>query len=442
MKIAYFSPLNPLKTGISDYSEEILLKLKERVGQIDLFTDNYIPSNTEINSNFNIYQITSFEQMYSEYDEIIYHIGNNAKYHEQIYLTALKYPGIIVLHDFAIHHLIAQLTVGRNNWEDYIEEMKYNYGEDGVEMAIESQNGHRQAIWETDMTLQYPINKRIIDKSKGVIVHSKFAKQQIIENIKPDCVVQYAPLFAENIEKIGNQEMIQLRKRYGIDEQALVFSSFGFISRAKRIDVVIDIIEELKNTYSNFIYLLVGEEEKDVYEMSKYIKSKNVDKYVKYIGYVNLEEFKDYVKLSDICINLRYPTQGETSASLLRIIGYGKPVIVTDIGSFSELSNDCCFKVNMASEKTDIKKYLKKFLDNPYLAKEIGQRASNYVQENYNVNQTLDAYVNILKWNFDFTELRYYEELFNSVTEDLISLGISSSDDMVDEISNLVGEII
>ena len=39
----------------------------------------------------------------------------------------------------------------------------------------------------------------------------------------------------------------------------------------------------------------------------------------------------------DVCVNLRSPTMGETSGSVIRQLSLGKPVIVSDVGWFAEL---------------------------------------------------------------------------------------------------------
>jgi len=92
LRIAYFSPLNPIKSGISDYSEE-LLEYLSGYGVIDLFVDDYKPSASWLYDSF---KIESYRTIYknngtNDYDINIYHMGNNEK-HSYIYSTLLQYP--------------------------------------------------------------------------------------------------------------------------------------------------------------------------------------------------------------------------------------------------------------------------------------------------------------------------------------------------------------
>ncbi|MCZ8512556.1 glycosyltransferase family 4 protein [Paenibacillus filicis] len=446
MKVAIFTPLSPQKTGISDYNQELIPVLSNHL-DIDIFVDNFQPTDSNINSNYKIHSIDSFNQeIYQSYDEVIYHIGNNSKYHENIYLTALKYPGVVVLHDYALHHLIAQLTVGRNNWDKYVNEMEYNYGPEGVHFARESQMGKRKVMWETEHTLQYPANKRIIDSSKGIIVHSQYAYNEILR-IKNDAYVQVAPLFTEDIELITESEKKSLREKYSIPQDVLIFASFGFVSRAKRIHLVLDAISELMNKYKNFLYLIVGEDEKNVYEVSKMIREQKLESHVKYIGFVTLDEFKDYIKLSDVCINLRYPTQGETSASLLRILGFGKPVIVSNVGTFIELPDECSIKISVGDEnieRKEISNSIEKLLTDENLLNKMGDYGYRLVKEEHNIQVTADRYLDVLGNLFNSNvykdKARYFYTYIDSFADKYSSL-LEEDEILINRYSNIFDEL-
>jgi len=59
MKIAYFTPVSPQRTGIADYSERETLPYLSRYADIDVFIDERIkPTNQDLISNFNIHPYT------------------------------------------------------------------------------------------------------------------------------------------------------------------------------------------------------------------------------------------------------------------------------------------------------------------------------------------------------------------------------------------------
>ena len=66
-----------------------------------------------------------------------------------------------------------------------------------------------------------------------------------------------------------------------------------------------------------------------------------------------MKDLLPYVQISDIVVQLRYPTAGETSAITLKIMGFGKPVIVSNVGSFSELPEDAVIKIDVNSNEEE-----------------------------------------------------------------------------------------
>ncbi len=113
MKIAYFSPLSPQKSGIADYSEKELLPFLSKYMEIDLYIDEgIVPDNPDIIKNFKIFHYKEIDKRVEDYNAIIYHIGNNPL-HAYIYETLLKYSGIVVFQDVFLHGLIASMTLSK-----------------------------------------------------------------------------------------------------------------------------------------------------------------------------------------------------------------------------------------------------------------------------------------------------------------------------------------
>jgi len=97
MKIAYFSPLSPIKSGISMYSENNLIPYLKKYADVDVFVEeNIVPTNSFIKKNVPVFSYKEFNE--KNYDVILYHIGNSP-HHEYIYKISLQYPGVVVLHD-------------------------------------------------------------------------------------------------------------------------------------------------------------------------------------------------------------------------------------------------------------------------------------------------------------------------------------------------------
>lgn len=92
-----------------------------------------------------------------------------------------------------------------------------------------------------------------------------------------------------------------------------------------------------------------------------------------------------YLAACDIILNLRFPTVGESSGTLLRSLGLGKAVLVSEIGSFAEFPEDVCLKVPVDAREEDlIFEYLNLLVSRPEVSHALGERARDYVAQECN----------------------------------------------------------
>lgn len=342
MKIAYFSPLSPDASGIADFAEELLPELAKHV-EIDLFCKNP-PKNQKIAGNFKVYSLKDIEnrELRESYDHLVYQSGNNVRFHGELLEKFKKYPGILEIHDFAMHHYLAESTFVKGDYQGYVEVMAYCHSKRGEMTARKYLAGEARAPWEND-ALRYNVNKYLVDKATAVITHSDMAKQ-MIKGVSPDKAVINIPLHTADIVDNPKEYQRECRRLLKIDEQLLVLGSFGYATRAKRI---MEILEALAMYQEQggfpFHYYIVGQVE-DL-DIGKRTRQLGIQNQVTVTGFTDLERFKQYMGACDICFNLRYPTMGESSASLHRILGMGKPAIVSQIGSFEEYPDEIVRKI-------------------------------------------------------------------------------------------------
>ena len=420
MNIAYCSPFNPIKSGISDFSEELIMELKQYV-KIDLFY-NKQPSKKEIQDNFNSYNIKELnkEVVRNKYDVIVYHMGNNIDYHKCIAEAFMNYPGILELHDFSLHNYLAGDTYIHNDIDGYINCIRYCHGERGVKIAQNFLNGNARAPWETH-ALELTVNKHYIDKAKGIIVHSDMAKQ-MVKGIRPGVPVINIPLHTPDIIEDHELTKINAKKLLNISPETLVLGSFGYATSAKRILETLDALAlYAKNKTKNFHYFIVGKVEG--IDVNSKISKLGMEKNVTVTGFTKLDEFKNYMRACDICLNLRYPTHGESSASLHRMFGMGKPVIVTDIGTFQDYPDDIAIKVRYDdNEVKDIYDAICELTKNKKILKEIGEKAVLYAKQNCDIKKNALRYIEFFK---QIQQNQFEEEEIDNLIDKLFELGLT-----------------
>lgn len=408
MNIAFFSPFNPIKSGISDFSEELVLELKKYI-DIDIFTDGYKPTNRQIITNFTVYDIKDIynEKIRNKYDHLIYHVGNNSKAHSNIVKTLCDFPGICELHDISLHHFVAEETYAKNKFDEYIEIMKYCHGHKGETRAREFLEGRAVAPWDKE-SMTYTVSKHIIDKSKAVIVHSDMAKQ-MVRGVNSRIPVITIPHHTMDIIDDHKTNKRKCREKLNLDQNKVIFASFGFASKNKRILQILDALALYKKKFSdNFLYIIVGRIQEDCIKSK--IKEVGLAKNVIITGFTELEVFKCYMGACDIALNLRYPTQGESSGSLHRLLGMGKPVLVTDIGSFHEYPDDVVIKIPYDdNEINEIYNTLCCMIKNKSSFREREQKAINFAKNNCDISCNAQKYINFFRQiknnSFSFDEI-------------------------------------
>lgn len=386
MRIAYFSPLNPIKSGVSDYSEE-LLEYLAGFGRIELFIDDYRPSSSWLYDYFKIHNYRRIFENHgkNDHDINIYHMGNN-DHHSYVYSVCLEYPGVVVLHEPILHHFVFSQTVGNNRLREYLRELDYCYkGERSniVKTTLE--------VRDEDSWYDYPLVDRIVDSSMGIIVHSEFARRKVLE-VNPLARVRRIPLHYAPPPSTQMRSPELVREILGFREDEFLVGSLGYMTSSKRIDSLLRVIADIRRQGYRIKLLLVGKMLPGC-EATRWIEDLGLDEDVLVTGFVDTRTFREYLNVPDIFVALRHPSAGETSSSVIKMMGAGKPVMVSDHHAFSEFPDDCCIKVSTgADEEEELKQKLLFYLENPDERRELGARSRQYILTHHDIQNSAREY--------------------------------------------------
>jgi glycosyltransferase involved in cell wall biosynthesis len=294
------TPLPPAKTGVAHYASMLIPALAKRVDLV--LNDLSVPDR-------------------------IYHLGNNP-HHEWIYAEAMKVPGVIVLHDLVLHHLIVEMTLARGDVDGYVAALEANHGAAGAAWA----RGRAAGLHSEMGNFLFPASIDVAQRSRAVIVHNRYAAERLrsFGVTTPIHVVAhpYEPAAPAPPRAPGEERVIGL---------------FGFLTSAKRADVVLEAFARARRR--RVLRLLVVGEPAPNIDVAAMARDG-----VTFTGFVADEEFPKYFAAVDCLVNLRYPSAGETSGTLIRAMAAGKPVAVSDYAQFAELPDDCVVKIPFDKE--------------------------------------------------------------------------------------------
>ncbi|MGL5434327.1 MAG: glycosyltransferase [Lachnospiraceae bacterium] len=416
MKIAYFTPLNPMHSGVSDWAEELLPYMKGNM-EIDIYVDQIKPENEMITKMFSVFDISEYEgrKKRVSYDLAIFQAGNSF-YHNGIMDAFMKYGGVLEIHDISMHNYLATRTIVNGDWETYEKVMKTCHGIKGEKKAKDYRNHLCLPPWEEE-PLIYTVTKIYIDRAEAVIVHSDFARQ-IVKGVAPKKNVYLVPLHTGDVESDPQGFKQKCRRQLDIEDGLLVFGSFGMATPHKRIVTALRALSRFKIISSRkFHYYIVGQNK--IGKLEETIDELGLHDEVTITGRIELDQFKHYMGACDIAFNLRYPTQGESSASLQRLLGYGKAIIVTDIDSFKEYPDDFMFKVRYdRNEENDLLESICKIVCVDGEMERMAQQAVAFVVGNFALKEIANRYKTVLNGILDQqTETDYIEELADYMDE-------------------------
>ncbi len=350
MRLAFFSPLPPSKSGIADYAAALLPPL-ERRAEVDVFTE----------------RPREFDP--ARFDAALYQIGNNP-HHAFVYEMALEHPGVAVLHEANLHHLIADLTIRRNDWDAYLREAEYDGGPAALDRA------RRARALEVGPDYEgLPMLRRLLESSRALVVHSRAVETRV-----------RAAGFGGPVARIphgawiANADRMAYRRRLGLDESTPLVGIFGFLKPYKRIAESLRAFRRLLRVEPRAKMLLAGEIHPDL-PLASLVDRLGLAAAVRAPGFIPPEDFTGYLAACDVVLNLRFPTVGESSGTLLRAMGLGRAVVVSDVGAFSEYPEEVCLKAPVdASEEDVLFEYLNLLVARPEVTRAMGDRARRWVE--------------------------------------------------------------
>jgi len=382
-QIAYFSPLPPTRSGIADYSAELLPYLAE-AARITLFVEDPAQVAENLRAAFETRPIADFARVYWQYDVALYQMGDSLC-HEAMYPVLLRFPGVTVLHDHGLHHFVATRTIPRGDFASYVRELGYALGIAGVDLAYRIQRGKAEHPFYTA-----PLNERVLDRSLGVIVHSRYAADQI-RAVRPHLPVAVVPApISACIESLRS------RQELACPEDALLFVSAGQVISNKQLTLALEAFARLRADYPQARYVVVGDELKHDLDLPAWLAQRGLGDGVTMTGYLaDKRDFISWIAAADVVVNLRYPTVGETSATALRGLAAGRPVIVSDHGWYAELPDDVCVKVT-PNDGEAIYQAMRRLAGDATLRQAIGRRAAAYAQREHSLAAAARRYVDFI----------------------------------------------
>jgi len=327
LRVAWFSPMPPSPSGIAAYSAEVLPLLRAAGFTIDVFTDlQGDPPDGHIAARDFVWM-----QRRRPYDLTVYQLGN-ARCHDYMWGYLFRYPGLVVLHDAQIHQARAQSLLQR--WkprrDDYLAEFRANHPDAPADLGLLFEAGLGGSLYG-----HWPLVRLVLQGARLAAVHSPALARRLHETWGVD--VSTLPMgVPEPLEPAPALSTAAIRARHGVPDDAVVVGAVGGVTPEKRLPELLAAMAALGERQPALHLLVVGAASAH-YDIVADASARGLAHRVHVTGFVDDAELGAYLAAIDICACMRWPSNGETSASWWRAMAAGRATIVTDLVHQPEL---------------------------------------------------------------------------------------------------------
>jgi glycosyltransferase involved in cell wall biosynthesis len=361
MKAGFFSPMPPAVTGVADYSAALIAEMR-KLGDV---VEN------------------------AAGDVNLYHIGNN-HLHREIHARALAEPGVVVLHDAVLQHFY----LGTLDERAYVEEFVYNYGE--------WSRGTAEDFWKNRARsaslaryFDYPMLRRIAESARAVIVHNPGAGALVRRHAGAVPVLEIPHLFLKP-PPVPDGEIQALRSRLGIGRGVPVAGVFGHLRESKRLYAILRTMERL--WAEGLEWRLVVQGDFASTDLERALASRLNDPRILRTGYLQESDFWRWARATDLCLNLRFPSAGETSGIAISMMGIGKAVVFTDGPELEHIPENACLRVEAgAAEEEHLAEILRWAWTHPEALRVIGRNAASHIEKHHEPGKVAQQFWNALR---------------------------------------------
>jgi glycosyltransferase involved in cell wall biosynthesis len=388
MRVAWFSPLPPARSGIATVNAALLAVLRARLA-IDCFVDlraHARPAGSTDRHEFDAHDFV-WKMRRAPYDLVVYQLGN-ASWHDYMWAYLARYPGLVVLHDPRLHHARARQLLQQGRADDYRAEFWYDHPaavRDFVEYAVAGLGGPVYYSWS--------MLRVAVRTARMIAVHNPRVAADLREEF-PGARVEAIRLgTAPPTSTAGARDRV--RASFGISAQAIVFAAFGKITVEKRIAPMLQALGSIQRDGVDAHLLLVGDAS-EYPGLQREISESGAKTRIHVTGYVEETAIGDYLAAADACLCLRWPTALETSASWLQCLAAERPTVITDLAHLVDIPTEITLRVDLLDEAASLAAAMRALAADARLRDSIGRAGRAYWLAHHTVDAMAEDYRRIM----------------------------------------------
>lgn len=355
MKLNWFSPLPPARTAIAAYAAAVLPQLKH-YAEVTVWAEEEAPAADEVRR----YRCEAppWNEI-GRADVSVYHIGNNTRFHSGIWEISRHHPGIVVLHDARLQEFVVGHAHQRGAPDEYVADMTRYYGQRGRDTAQDLVDGNIPA---QVLVEPYPLTALFVERALGIVVHS----DEAFDLAEPHAC---GPILRTQLP----YPLRQCRPPEREWRPPFRLVLFGFLGDNRCLDTVLAALRALSKAED--FHLDIYGELHDSHAWAARLVALGLAAHVTLHGFVAANVLEEALDGAHLALNLRHPSRGESSFSLLQAWDHELPVVVMRSGSFEELPGELVALVRPEAAVDDLLAHLEALRTGPNRYRAMGAAA-------------------------------------------------------------------
>jgi len=394
MRLGWFSPFPPVRTGIAACSAELVEALRARGHEVDLYPEAAAHDFV-------------WRRRRAPYDLVVYQFGNSS-HHDYEWAYALNYPGLVVLHDTHLHHARAAFLLRERRAADYRAEFRWNHPDvppDVAELAV--------AGFDSRLYYEWPMVRSLVEASRLVAVHGEGARAELVAHLAPRTsrLNQIASIRLGHGTPVAPERerraRAAVRATHGIPQDAALFGCFGSLTPEKRIPQILSAFRALLPHAPGARLLLAGAPAAH-YDIVADIAAQGLQDRVTLTGYLETDEhLTDHLAACDVTLNLRWPTARETSGPWLRALAAGRATVITDLAHLGDVPSldprswtehgPVCVAIDILDEDHSLRLAMRRLASDAALRERLGRAAREWWAREHSLGVMVEDYERVMR---------------------------------------------
>ncbi len=285
--LGFVSPLPPVRSGIADYSADLLPALR---GEVDLTT--YPPAEAR-------------RAFAAGHGVVLLQVGNDPLHLpsvEALRENSRRVPAVLVLHDFSLHHLFAAGYLDPGRVGDYARELERSHGPRGRALGERALAGERVPVWDV-APWEWPMSLAVAGDAAAVVVHSRLVRGALLRE-RPHVPVFEIPHL---VAPAPVHERREARDALGLPRDRVVAATLGIVTPAKRIGKLLEGLALLPAGRRPLLVVggAVGADD----PLLASVRELGLEGDVRFTGYLADGDFWRLARAADVCVNLLYTSR-------------------------------------------------------------------------------------------------------------------------------------